>query len=152
MRRLQLAILCLLTVSAVASAAVGLGVLAERRRTLTSEFAVLQKALKDVKTPDQTRVVTAKLDDFCLRVNELRGSEYPRRGILGECCEYRSSYWGTTERALSAKVDGFYAELQAFPLPTAGNYDPQAINKIQRVLDKMNDLLMASERLRATRR
>lgn len=152
MRFPHLAALFLVAVSAVASAAGELAALAEKRRALTGEFAVLQKALKDAKTTDQVNAVARKLDDFCLRVNALRGDESADGTILGECCRYRSSYWGTTERALSAKVDGFYNELQSMKLPAMGNYDPQAINKIQRVLDKMNELLMASERLRATQR
>lgn len=128
----------------------------EKRRALTSEFAVIQKDLKAAKTTDQTNAVARRLDDFCLRVNALRGDEDPPSpahpfGVLAECDKYRRCY-GTTERALSARVDSIFAELKGAPLPTAGNYDPQAINKIQRVLDKMGELLQAAERVRACTR
>lgn len=125
----------------------------EKRRALTSEFAVIQRDLKQSKSADQTNAIYRKLDDFCLRVEALRGDESRSRpvGILGECYEYTyaSSYSSTTRRGLSAKAATYFNELKSLQLPTVGNYDAPALNKIQRVLDKMNDVLMASERVRA---
>ena len=158
MRLLRFA--CLLFVSPIVLLALNgfneIPAFSEKRRELTSEFALLQKDLKACKTTSETNAVAKRLDDFCIRVNELRGDENPPEsrspfGILAECYKYRNEY-GTTGKALSDKVKAHFFELKTLPLPTVGNYDPQAINKIQRVLDKMNELLISSERVRVSKR
>lgn len=154
MKTLSLSLLCLLPALVFGlNGANEIPFFSEKRRVLTSEFAILQRDLKASKTPAQSSLVFRRLDDFCLKVNALRGDESPPYnvrpfGILAECDDYRRYRSGTTERALSLKVNTVFNELKTLPLPTASNYTPQDINKIQRVLDKMNELLVASERVR----